>query len=54
MKKPVMFYLPAEEKERLVKAAQFQGRTISEVMRRAITAWIEKDLPPVEKEPRAE
>ena len=54
MKKPVMFYLPEEEKERLVKSAQFQGRTISEVMRRAIAAWIAKDRPPVEKEQRAE
>ena len=41
MKKPMLFYLPAEEKERLVRAAKIQGRTLSEIMRRSIAAYLD-------------
>ena len=43
MKKPVMFYLTAEQKERLVTVARRQGRTISEVMRRSIDSLIDRE-----------
>lgn len=45
MKKPVMFWLTEEQKERLVKTAQYQGRTISEIMRRSIDALIAREGP---------
>ena len=56
MKKPVMFYLTAEQKEQLWRMAREQGRTLSEVMRRSIDELIAHDRrrPQVEKEQRAE